>query len=123
MFSAITSDVSIRNNTSVLFGNKTISVGPFFQYEMAHSYAKDQAFGVSLRTGEKFIYELGAGSYQKTFENINGTGSLIFFLFGAKLNSILQVSILTINKEIAGGDLEKRSLFDIYPSLGIDWAF
>lgn len=121
LMSATHYSLALRSNTALLFGTSSFSVGFFGQYEAPHAYVRDDMYGLSLRAGSNWFVEAGGGPYRKFYDGVGGSGYGGYFLFGKQLGRLVQVSILTVSKDISSGSLERRSIIEFYPSIGITW--
>lgn len=122
LISATQYTFSSRTNAAAFLGFDSFSVGVFGQYEAPHSYVRDEMYGLSLRTGMNWFFELGGGPFQKTFEGVGGNGYGGYLMLGKQLGQRAQVSLMAVAKDISSGGLEKRSITEFYPSLGITWG-
>lgn len=114
--------LALRSNSAIFFGGDGFSLGFFGQYEAPHAYVRDDMYGLSLRAGSSWFFEIGGGPYRKFFEGVGGTGYGGYLLFGKQLGQYAQVSLLAVTKDISAGSLENRNITELYPSIGITWG-
>lgn len=113
---------AVRTNSAIFLGGDSFSLGVFGQYEAPHAYVRDEMYGVSLRAGSNWFFELGGGPFQKTFEGVVGMGTGGYLLLGKQMTQLVQVSLMAVAKDISTGNLESRNITEFYPSVGITWG-
>ena len=115
-------EVSLYSHSYAFIGGDSFRFGAVQVLETPHSYLTDKITALGVRFGGDRYFEIAVGSFTRTFNEKQATGSGTIIQYGGLINDWVTLSLPIIIKKITAGDLRNRTLIEATPQIGIRFS-